>query len=121
MAQDLLRILPQAAEHLSVRPCHPLRGVAEALPIRILADSDEDLADGSDDPLMVELADSLREVDRVNAPHAIATVTTDVGGLVEFGHRKSGPRCGRGSESPAGNCDGTGKCPGDCGTPPAGI
>ena len=122
MARTYLRILPQAAEHLRVRPCDPLRGFAEALPVRILADSDQDLAHGSDDAIMIEFSDSLREVDRVNAPHAVAAITTNGGGLVELGHRKSGPLCGCGSDSPvAGNCDGTGECPGGCGAPPAGI
>src|SRR4029453_130750 len=118
--QDLLRVLSQAAEHLRVRACDPLRGLAEAFTIGILADPDQDLAHSSDDPVMIKFSDSLREVDRVDAPHAVIAVTTD-GGLVQLGHRKSGPLCACGSDSPgAGHCDGTGECSGGCGAPPAG-
>ena len=66
--QDLLRILPQAAVHFGVRPGDPLRGFAQTVPIRILTDSDQDFAYRSDDAVMIELSDSLGEVDRVNAP-----------------------------------------------------
>jgi len=48
--QDLLRILPQATEHFGVRSCDALWGLAQALPIRILTDSDQDLAYGGYDP-----------------------------------------------------------------------
>ena len=57
--QHLLRILPQTAEHLRVRPRDPLRSIAQTVPIGIFTDPDQDLAYRSDDTGMIELSDAL--------------------------------------------------------------
>ena len=44
--EHVLRLLPQAGEDLRVRPGDPGRGVPQAVAVRVLADRDEQLADG---------------------------------------------------------------------------
>ena len=61
--QDVGRVLTQAAEHLRVGAGEPRRGVAQAFAVGVLADGDEQLADGGLDPRMVERpADVLGEI-----------------------------------------------------------
>ncbi|MPM31940.1 hypothetical protein SDC9_78497 [bioreactor metagenome] len=45
-----------AREHFAVHPGDPFRGLEQTLAIRVLTDTDQDLADGSGDPLVVEVA-----------------------------------------------------------------
>ena len=52
--EHVLGPLPQPGELLGVHPSHPGRGVDEAVPIRILADGDQYLADRPLDPLLID-------------------------------------------------------------------
>ena len=48
--QHLGRVDPQAGEELRVGPGHPGRGALQAVAVGVLADRDQDLADGALDP-----------------------------------------------------------------------
>ena len=53
--QHLGRVLVQAGQDLGVRLGHPFRGVPQTIAVRILTDPDQQLPDGPDDPIMIEL------------------------------------------------------------------
>ena len=44
------RILAQASEDLAIGPCHALRSFTQAFAVRVFADGQQDLANGSFDP-----------------------------------------------------------------------
>jgi hypothetical protein len=52
--QHLGRVDPQAGEQLGVRPGDPGRRLDQSVPVGILADRDQDLADGLLDPGQVD-------------------------------------------------------------------
>src|SRR6202012_1194863 len=54
--EHVLRALPQSGELLGVGPRDPRRGVAQAVPLRVLADGEQDLPDRALDARQVELA-----------------------------------------------------------------
>jgi hypothetical protein len=101
--QYRLRILPEPAEHFRVRPRHPLRGIAQSVPIGIFTDPDQDLPYCRYNPVMIELSYLGRKVNRVNAAklappvgadliaNLVADLGADISRLVELCHRKSGP------------------------------
>ena len=53
--QDVLGLLAQAGEYLGVGTRHPRRRLPQALAVRVLADRDQELADGRLGALLVEL------------------------------------------------------------------
>ncbi len=55
--QHLGRIPPEALHRLLVGARNPLGGLAQAFPVGVLTDTDQQLADGTSDPLMVERTD----------------------------------------------------------------
>jgi hypothetical protein len=52
--QHVLGALPQPGELLGVHPRHPRRRVEEPVPLRVLADGEQDLADRPLDALLID-------------------------------------------------------------------
>src|SRR5215211_9222791 len=90
--QNRLGILPQSTEHLGIGSGDAFWSVTKTSSIRIFPDPDQDLAYGGNDARVIEFSDPLREVNGVNASEAVGSVGTEVDGLVQLSHRKSGPR-----------------------------
>jgi hypothetical protein len=62
----------EAGEHLPVRPCHPRRGVDQALALRVLSNGDQQLAHGGFGSDLVELGEGERGRIDLRPRHLVA-------------------------------------------------
>ncbi len=86
VVEDVLRSLPQAGEHLRVRAGDPGRRLAQAVPVGVLTDREEDLPDGALDP---------RRVVRRAGDAGPDTSSGRVTGSIRPGHPARGRRRGQ--------------------------